>query len=116
MSLINVLILTYLISIFNILLPCNTRILSWGKSPIPEDIKKICLVNYNVGFITSKPINVKGENAHPIFSWIKEKYNKSPKWNFYKYLFNRSGNLTDTWSSMTKPDSTKITIKIDKLI
>ena len=32
----------------------------------PEDIKKICLVNYNVGFITSSPISVKGDNAHPM--------------------------------------------------
>jgi glutathione peroxidase len=82
----------------------------------PEDIKKICLVNYNVGFITSRPVYVKGNDVHPIFRWIKDEYNKSPKWNFYKYLFDRSGNLIDTWSSMTKPDSTKITIKIDKLI
>ena len=27
-----------------------------------EDIKKICLVNYDVGFVTSSPMNVKGEN------------------------------------------------------
>ena len=82
----------------------------------PEDIKKICLVNYNIGFITSKPIDVKGSNVHPIFSWIKNEYNQSPKWNFYKYLFDRSGNLIGTWSSMTKPDSKKITNKIDQLI
>ena len=82
----------------------------------PEDIKKICLVNYNVGFITSRPINVNGKAVHPIFSWIKEEYNKSPKWNFYKYLFDRSGNLVGTWSSMTKPDSIKITNKIEQLI
>ena len=82
----------------------------------PEDIKKICLVNYNVGFITSRPIDVKGKAVHPIFSWIKEEYNKSPKWNFYKYLFDRSGNLVATWSSMTKPDSIKITNRIEQLI
>ncbi len=82
----------------------------------PEDIKKICLVNYNVGFITSSPINVKGEDAHPIYRWIDNKYKKSPKWNFYKYLFDRSGNLVESWSSMTQPDSKKITKIIDKLI
>jgi len=82
----------------------------------PEDIKKICLVNYNVGFITSSPISVKGENAHPMYQWIDDKYKKSPKWNFYKYLFDRSGNLVESWSSMTKPDNKKITKSIDKLI
>lgn len=81
-----------------------------------EDIKKICLLNYNVGFITSSPINVIGEDAHPIFEWIKSDFNKSPKWNFYKFLFDRTGQLKESWSSMTKPDSDKILNKIDKLI
>ena len=82
----------------------------------PEDIKRICLVNYNVGFITSSPIEVKGNNIHPMYKWIKKNYNQSPKWNFYKYLFNRSGKLEDSWSSIIKPDSKKIIKKIDSLI
>ena len=81
-----------------------------------EDIKKICLVNYGVGFVTSAPMSVKGNDAHPIFEWINLEYNKSPKWNFFKYLFNRNGKLVDSWSSMTKPDNQKITNQIDKLI
>ena len=81
-----------------------------------EDIKKICLVNYGVGFVTSSPMDVKGSNAHPLYAWINEAYDKKPKWNFFKFLFNRNGELIDTWSSMTKPDSSKITKKIDSLI
>ena len=81
-----------------------------------EEIKKICLINYKVGFIVSSPINVKGKDVHPLYKWIKEKYNKQPKWNFYKYLFDSKGELIDSWSSMTKPDSLKITNKIDSLI
>lgn len=81
-----------------------------------EDIKKMCLINYNVGFITSSPIQIKGDNAHPMFKWIKKKYNKTPKWNFYKYLFNKSGLLVDSWSSITKPDNAKIIKEINKLI
>ena len=81
-----------------------------------EDIKKICLVNYGVSFITSSPMNVKGNNSHPIYKWIKTEYKKSPKWNFYKYLFDRKGELVDSWSSITKPDSSKIIKKIEKII
>mgnify|MGYP001277527748 CR=1 FL=1 len=44
-----------------------------------EQIKKICLVNYGVSFITSSPLNVKGKNTHPIYAWIREEYNKKPK-------------------------------------
>ena len=81
-----------------------------------EEIKKICLVNYDVGFMTSSPINVKGVNAHPIYSWIKNEYNKMPRWNFYKYLFNRKGKLIGTWSSFTKPSSFLIKRKINSII
>ena len=81
-----------------------------------EDIKKICLVNYGVGFVTSSPMDVKGKNAHPIYAWIKDEYNEKPKWNFFKYLFDRDGQLIKSWSSMTKPDSIKITNLIDRLI
>ena len=81
-----------------------------------EDIKKICLINYNIGFITSSPIEVKGEKSHEIYKWIKNEYDQSPKWNFYKYLFNRDGKLVKSWGSITKPDSKKITKKIDELI
>ena len=81
-----------------------------------EDIKKICLVNYGVGFVTSSPMDVKGSGAHPIYAWIDNEYNEKPKWNFYKFLFDRNGQLVNTWSSMTKPDSKKITKIIDTLI
>tara|TARA_Y100001970_G_scaffold191696_1_gene233032 strand:+ start:13000 stop:13500 length:501 start_codon:yes stop_codon:yes gene_type:complete len=81
-----------------------------------EDIKKICLVNYDIGFITSSPINVRGSNSHDIFKWLKEDYGKTPKWNFYKYLFDRSGALTSSWSSMTKPDHSKILREIDRVL
>ncbi len=81
-----------------------------------DDIKKICLVNYGVGFVTSSPMSVKGENVHPMYAWINEEYNKSPKWNFFKFLFNREGILVNSWSSITKPDSFNITKQIDKLI
>ena len=81
-----------------------------------EDIKKICLVNYEVGFLTSSPVSVKGVNAHEIFTWLKKEYGKSPRWNFYKYLFDRNGKLHSSWSSITKPDNYKILNKIDNLL
>ena len=81
-----------------------------------EDIKKICLVNYDVGFVTSSPIDVRGENTHEIFSWLSKEYGQIPKWNFYKYLFDKNGNLTSSWSSMTKPDSSKVLEQINNVL
>ena len=81
-----------------------------------EDVKEFCLINYDTKFIITEIINVNGSGAHPIYKWIKSTYNKTPKWNFYKYLFDGDGNLVESWSSMTKPDSSKITNSIEKLI
>ena len=81
-----------------------------------EEVKEFCLVNYETKFIISEIISVVGENAHPIYSWMTSEYNETPKWNFYKYLFDGEGQLVKSWSSMTKPDSSKITSIIDELI
>ena len=81
-----------------------------------EDIKQICLVNYDVGFVTSSPLSVRGEDSHQLFKWLQNEYGKVPKWNFYKYLFNREGKLTSSWSSMTKPDHTKILKEINEVL
>tara|TARA_B100001027_G_scaffold205088_1_gene167705 strand:- start:108 stop:578 length:471 start_codon:yes stop_codon:yes gene_type:complete len=81
-----------------------------------EEVKEFCLVNYDTKFIISEIIDVNGEDAHPLYSWMTSKYNETPKWNFYKYLFDGDGNLVGSWTSMTKPDSSKITKLIDKLI
>ena len=81
-----------------------------------EDVKEFCLVNYQTKFIITEIVDVRGAKAHPIYDWISSTYGKTPKWNFYKFLFDGDGNLVESWSSMTKPDSSKIINKIDKLI
>jgi glutathione peroxidase len=40
----------------------------------------------------------------------------TPKWNFYKYLIDRNGNVVDSYNSTTKPTSTTITNEIEKLL
>jgi glutathione peroxidase len=81
-----------------------------------EDVKEFCLVNYQTKFILTEIIDVKGDNAHPLYQWIANSYGKIPKWNFYKYLFDGQGNLVKSWTSMIKPDSKKITEKIDEYL
>jgi glutathione peroxidase len=81
-----------------------------------KDVKEFCLVNYDTKFIISEIIDVKGSAAHPLYKWIAETYGKTPKWNFFKYLFDGEGNLVESWSSITKPDSSQITDQIDKII
>ena len=83
-----------------------------------KEIKKFCEVNFNVNFPMTDKVDVKGTLAHPIFLWAKENYGSSaiPKWNFHKILINKDGKIQDTYSSLTKPTSKKITDEIEKIL
>ena len=83
------------------------------EKKINNEVKEFCEVNFNVNFPLTEITNVKGDNAHEIYKWAKENHGKSavPKWNFYKILINKEGKIEDTYASLTKPTSKKITKK-----
>ena len=83
-----------------------------------EEVKEFCEVNFNINFPLTAITEVKGQNAHEIFKWAKENYGKSavPKWNFYKILINKDGEIEDTFSSMTKPMSKKLIKTIENIL
>ena len=83
-----------------------------------EEVKEFCEVNFNINFPLTAITEVKGENAHEIFKWAKENHGKSavPKWNFYKILINKKGEIEDTFSSMTKPMSKKLIKTIENIL
>ena len=83
-----------------------------------EEVKKFCEVNFNINFPLTAIYDVKGDNAHEIYKWANKNYGKSsiPKWNFHKILINKKGKIEETYSSLTKPNSKKITSKIEMLI
>jgi glutathione peroxidase len=47
---------------------------------------------------------------------MKKEYGFIPRWNFYKILLDTEGNLVETYTSITKPTSSKITSKVEKLL
>ena len=63
-------------------------------------------------------IDVKGENAHPIYLWAKENFGNAavPKWNFHKILINKDGKIENAYSSFTKPMSKKLINKIEEIL
>jgi len=83
-----------------------------------DEIKKFCEFNFNINFPITNKVDVKGENAHEIYEWAKENYGKSaiPKWNFHKILINTDGEIHNTYSSFTNPQSKKITADIEKIL
>lgn len=91
--------------------PCN----QFGKQEpgSSEEIATFCEVNYDVSFLITEKLDVKGKNQHPLYSWLTSReYNnkKSSKvrWNFQKYLVSPEGKLIDYYLSTTSPLSNKI--------
>ena len=83
-----------------------------------KEVKKFCEINFNINFPLTSIYDVKGENAHEIYKWAKSNYGNSaiPKWNFHKILIDKKGNIIDTFSSFTKPESMKIIKKIESML
>jgi glutathione peroxidase len=83
-----------------------------------NEIKDFCETNFNITFPMTAKIEVKGENAHPIYLWAKENHGNSavPKWNFHKILINKYGKIEETYSSFTKPMSKKLISKIEEIL
>lgn len=80
-----------------------------------DDIKEFCSVNFNVDFPMSDKVSVRGADAHPVYQWLVATLGPSsrPRWNFYKYLIDASGQPVAYFSSMTRPNSSKITKAIE---
>jgi glutathione peroxidase len=79
-----------------------------------EQIQSFCEINYGVTFLITEKVDVKGDNQHPLYTWLTKKENNgvknsSVKWNFQKYLVDENGGLIDYYWSLTKPMSKKIT-------
>ena len=76
-----------------------------------DEIKEFCSVNFNIDFPMSDKVSVRGENAHPLYKWLVSELGASarPRWNFYKYLIDAEGQPVTYFSSMTRPNASKIT-------
>lgn len=79
-----------------------------------QAITAFCEVNHGVKFPVFAKIMVRGEQAHPLFKFLTQK--STPRWNFHKYLINKDGEVVDYFFPFTKPLSSKVKKKIQRLI
>lgn len=81
-----------------------------------EQIQSFCRLTYSVEFPMFEKVSVKKGKAAPLFERLAAAGAPYPKWNFYKYLIDRDGNLVDYYTSVTKPQSGKVIKAIEKLL
>jgi glutathione peroxidase len=72
-----------------------------------EEIKEFCEANYGVEFPLFSKIEVNGDEAHPLYKFLKSEktglLGDSIKWNFTKFLVDKQGKVIDRYAPMTPP-------------
>jgi glutathione peroxidase len=76
-----------------------------------QEVQTFCRLTYGVKFPMFAKTHVKKDNADPLYQTLGKLSGTYPKWNFYKYLLDRQGNIADVSSSLTNPKKMQKTIE-----
>ena len=84
-----------------------------------EEIAQFCKLNFGVTFPLMAKVEVNGENASPLFDWMKAEApglmgSRGIKWNFTKFLIDRQGKVVKRYAPQDKPE--RIAQDIEKLL
>ncbi|MDD4362434.1 MAG: glutathione peroxidase [Bacteroidales bacterium] len=64
------------------------------------EIQEFCRLNYGVTFPVLAKIEVNGDEAHPLYKYLKEQTGGTAiKWNFNKFLIDKKGNIVKRYLS-----------------
>ena len=97
--------------------PCNQF---GGQEPgNASEIAEFCKVNFGLTFPLMEKVDVNGDDASPLFDWMKAEKpglmgSKAIKWNFTKFLIDREGNVVKRYAPTDAPKS--ISKDIEKLL
>lgn len=97
--------------------PCNQF---GSQEPGTESqIRNFCRVNFGVTFLMFAKIKVNGDNADPLYRYLKSSRpgllgSEAIKWNFTKFLIDREGNVIERYAPATKP--AELESEIEKLL
>jgi len=96
--------------------PCN----QFGRQePVDaRQIEQFCASNYAISFPMFAKIDVNGIGAHPLYQYLKNAKSgllgSSIKWNFTKFLVDRSGQVVARHAPTAKPEG--LTKEIEALL
>ncbi len=87
--------------------PCNQFA---NQNPGSDNqTQEFCSLNYGVTFPILKKINVNGNDADPLYKWLKSKKGgilwSAIKWNFTKFLINKNGEVVHRFAPTAPPSS-----------
>ena len=94
--------------------PCNQFM---NQEPGDDmEIHSFCRTNYSITFPLFSKVDVRGDQAHPLFLYLTEQApgvmgSKAIKWNFTKFLVDREGNIIKRFAPSTKLSEVEKNIK-----
>jgi len=86
-----------------------------------DEIKKFCSSKYGVTFPMMAKVSVLGDDQTPLYSYLTAKdtdpqFAGDIKWNFTKFLFDRSGKPVARFEPNVTPDSPQVTAAIESAL
>src|SRR6478736_5639355 len=87
--------------------PCNQ--FGAQEPGTDSEIQSFCSMNYGVTFPVFSKVDVNGDNAHPLYQYLKKEEpglfgTEGIKWNFTKFLISRDGKVIKRYAPTTKPE------------
>ena len=97
--------------------PCNQFL--YQEPATGGEIQAFCELNFGVTFPLFEKINVTGASAHPLFQYLTKAAPgffglRAVKWNFTKFLIDKSGRAVKRYAPITSPE--KIEADIEALL
>ncbi len=81
-----------------------------------KEIAEFCRLTYGVRFPMFARTTVAGRSANPLYRQLGELTGERPRWNFHKYLIDRSGNTVKSFPSEVSPDNALLVATIERLL
>jgi glutathione peroxidase len=79
-------------------------------------IAEFCFNTYGVKFPMFAKTTVVGAGAHPFYAALRQASGEAPRWNFHKFLIDRSGRVVATFPSAVDPLDARVTGRIEDLL
>lgn len=79
-------------------------------------IKDFCESNYQVDFPLFSKVGVTAANANPLHAALAKATGERPRWNFHKYLIDRSGTRALSFATRVDPESKEIVQAIETML
>jgi len=84
-----------------------------------REIAEFCDTRFGVSFPMFSKITVTGEEAHPLYrqlAALSEPLGGQPRWNFTKFLVDRTGRVVARFEPRTRPDAPEVVERIEALL